>query len=121
MLIVRTDKTVYKPGETVLITMTLHNQLGTSQEYLFTSAQRYDVMIKRDGEIVYRWSEDRLFAQVITKLVIAPEDSRVFKAEWNLVNNHGEKVPPGIYTIYGGIVNAAGERGSTVIELRSFR
>lgn len=117
MLIVRTDKTVYKPNDTVLITLTLQNTTRTPQAYSFASMQRFDVLIKQDGKKIWQWSEERLFAQVFTKLVIAPGDSRVFKVEWNQVDRHGKRVQPGVYSIQAGIVNYEAERGSTVIEV----
>ncbi|HEU4962584.1 MAG TPA: BsuPI-related putative proteinase inhibitor [Bacilli bacterium] len=118
MLIVRTDQEAYRPGEQVRMTLTFCNESAQMRELLFTNAQRFDVVIKRNGEKVWQWSDGRLFAQVMTTLLVAPGDSRVFKAEWPQVDAQGNQVPPGAYEIEAWIVRTE-ERGETKIELKA--
>ncbi|TCP55970.1 intracellular proteinase inhibitor BsuPI [Tumebacillus sp. BK434] len=116
MLIIRTDKTAYRPEETVLITLLLQNDGKEAREYRFYTAQRFDVTAERDGQTLWQWSHDRLFAQVLTTLVIQPGDSRVFKADWKQTDLRGRTVPRGPVTLKGWIIGT-GERAETKIEL----
>jgi hypothetical protein len=116
MLIIRTDKKEYRPDETVVMTLVLQNEGPEAREYRFYTAQRFDVTAEREGQQLWQWSHDRLFAQVMTMLVIQPGDSRVFKAEWKQTDLRGRKVPRGIYTLRGWIVGT-GERAEEVVEL----
>ena len=104
MLVIRTDKQQYARGETVAIALQLKNEGATTREYSFSTAQRFDLIVERDGAKVWQWSDDRLFAQVLSTLAVRPGDSRLFKAEWGQVDAQGRPVPPGTYRIRGWIV-----------------
>ena len=82
MLIIRTDKQANQAGEQVRLTLTWHNDSGKVREAQFQTAQRFDVLVARDGLPVWRWSDGQHFAQVQAALRIAPGDSRVFRIEW---------------------------------------
>lgn len=116
MLIIRTDQETYRPGETVLFTMTWRNETEEVREYLFPNAQRFDIRITRNGEKVWQWSDGRLFAQVMTTLILPPGDSRVFKAEWKQVDENGRPVPPGEYQAEAWIVKTE-ERGTVQVNV----
>lgn len=116
MLIIRTDQETYRPGETVLFTMTWRNETEEVREYLFPNAQRFDIRITRNGEKVWQWSDGRLFAQVMTTLILPPGDSRVFKAEWKQVDEDGRPVPPGEYQAEAWIVKTE-ERGTVQVNV----
>jgi Intracellular proteinase inhibitor len=106
MLVIRTDKRNYGRGETVDVTLVLQNEGTTTREYHFRTAQRFDLFVERDGRKIWQWSDDLLFAQVLSTLTIRPGDSRQFKAEWKQVDASGQPVPVGRYTIYAWIVGA---------------
>lgn len=99
MLVIRTDKRNYLRGETVDVTLVLQNEGATTREYHFSTAQRFDLLVEKGGRKVWQWSDDRLFAQVLSTLVIRPGDSRLFKAEWNGKGPDGQPVPPGTYKL----------------------
>ncbi|MGB8956032.1 MAG: BsuPI-related putative proteinase inhibitor [Tumebacillaceae bacterium] len=106
MLVIRTDKRNYERGETVDVTLVLQNEGTTTREYHFSTAQRFDLFVERDGRKVWQWSDDLLFAQVLSTLAIRPGDSRQFKAEWKQVDASGQPVPAGRYTISAKIAGA---------------
>ncbi|MGZ4112386.1 MAG: BsuPI-related putative proteinase inhibitor [Tumebacillaceae bacterium] len=104
MLVIRTDKQTYRPDETVTMTLMWLNESPVQREYTFNNSQRFDILIEREGEKIWQWSDRRLFSQVYTTLLIAPGDSRLFKAEWNQMDSAGQPVPRGSYTIRAWIV-----------------
>ncbi|ASS76629.1 hypothetical protein CIG75_17750 [Tumebacillus algifaecis] len=116
MLTIRTDKTTYRPHETVLITLLLQNEGAEAREYHFATAQRFDVTAEREGQTLWQWSHDRLFAQMLSTLIIQPGDSRMFKAEWKQTDFNGRQVARGPIKLCGWIVGTE-ERAETQIEL----
>jgi hypothetical protein len=116
MLVIRTDKQMYRPDETVIITLMWINESDEQREYTFNNSQRFDILIEQEGQKVWQWSDRRLFSQMNSTLRIAPGDSRMFKAEWNQVDATGHKVPSGNYLIRAWIVRTE-ERGESEITL----
>ena len=99
---VETDKTVYKLGETVNITFTISNESNVFQKLTFNTAQTYDFVIfniAKNDLGFYRWSQGKMFAQVITEINLEPNEVKVFKEQWNQKSNSGSPVSAGTYRI----------------------
>ena len=59
------DRLVFAPGDSMRVVLQLSNRLDTPSTLLFPTAQRYDLrLVGADDEVLYRWSEERSFAQV---------------------------------------------------------
>ncbi|MCD6107037.1 MAG: S-layer homology domain-containing protein [Caldisericaceae bacterium] len=86
-----TDKTYYLVGEPVKITYTIINNSDNPLRFTFNTSQVYDFSIANYGwgALVYRWSEGKTFAQVITYLEIPAHSSKLFTAEWDQKTNMG--------------------------------
>jgi hypothetical protein len=105
---VETDKTVYKLGETVNITFTISNESNVFQKLTFNTAQTYDFVIfniAKNDLGFYRWSQGRMFADVITEINLEPNEVKVFKEQWNQKSNSGSPVSVGTYRINFWLVN----------------
>jgi len=97
---VETDKTVYKLGETVNITFTISNESNVFQKLTFNTAQTYDFVIfniTKNDLGFYRWSQGKMFAQVITEINLEPDEVKIFKEQWNQKSNSGSPVSAGTY------------------------
>ena len=97
---VETDKTVYKLGETVNITFTISNESNVFQKLTFNTAQTYDFVIfniTKNDLGFYRWSQGKMFAQVITEINLEPDEVKIFKEQWNQKSNSGSPVSVGTY------------------------
>ena len=97
---VETDKTVYKLGETVNITFTISNESNVFQKLTFNTAQTYDFVIfniAKNDLGFYRWSQGKMFAQVITEINLEPDEVKIFKEQWNQKSNSGSPVSAGTY------------------------
>jgi len=99
MLVLNTDKSVYRPDEPVRIQLVWKNEGSSPLEVRFATTQRFELQAERDGEVIWRWSDGLFFAQVFTTLVIRPGDSRVFTAEWSGKDSQGRRVPPDRYRL----------------------
>lgn len=51
-------------------------------EVTFRDAGRADFVVRADGEERWRWSEGRMFAQVVETVELAPGESFEIRAEW---------------------------------------
>lgn len=78
------------PGE-VRLTLHVTNTSSTPLDFTFPTSQRYDFVVEgAGGEQVWRWSDDRAFAQVITPATLAPGETWTVEAVWE----HGERTGP---------------------------
>jgi hypothetical protein len=65
----------------------------------FPTAQRYDFEVRTPGgELAWRWSDEHMFAQVLGEEVLAPGESREYRATWAPGRLAGEHVAIGRYT-----------------------
>jgi Intracellular proteinase inhibitor len=95
----RATKGVYPQGEPVELTLELVNRSQRPITLGFRTAQRYDLLIQSaQGQEVWRWSADRMFAQMLGEEVLAPNGG---KLTYHVAVR--EKIPPGSYTVIGVI------------------
>ncbi len=97
-----TDRSRYERGEPVFLRLTVRNR-GLAPALLeFATAQRYDFrVLQPDGRLVWQWSHDKVFAQVLGTLRLQPQQTRIYTERWDQVDNEGRPVPPGRYVVEG--------------------
>ncbi|OPX83875.1 MAG: N-acetylmuramoyl-L-alanine amidase XlyA precursor [Pelotomaculum sp. PtaB.Bin104] len=98
-----TNKSVYRQGEDVIITLVKTNVSGRNIDLTYRTTQRYDFVVRRRANQaeVWRWSRGRSFAQAISTITLRPGRRQTFRVAWDQSNNRGEPVPLGNYTIEG--------------------
>lgn len=75
-------------------TLTATNNSDNEVTLQFPTSQQYDFIVKSgDGRIVWQWSNGKMFAEVLTALVLTPSEEKVFIEEYSL--------PPGSYSAQG--------------------
>lgn len=97
------DAPSYKAAESIdiLVRLTLRNTHAQPVTLTFPSSQRYDARIWNDrGQIVYAWSADKLFAQVISTEQVGPGE-RTFAFTANVPN-----LAPGRYVAEAWLATA---------------
>lgn len=89
------DKT-FKTGESIPLELDVR-YLGKDPLPLnFSTSQRYDFQIEKEGEILWHWSKGRTFAQVLGQFSLSPELPHVrYRATFE---GH---LPQGRYTVRG--------------------
>ncbi|MDR5684060.1 MAG: BsuPI-related putative proteinase inhibitor [Armatimonadota bacterium] len=96
------NKEAYAVGEPVELTLTLSNRGTGPLVFQFNDGQRYDfVATGEDGTVVWVWSRDKAFIQVLGTLTITPGESRVYRDRWDQKDDRGVQVRPGRYVIEG--------------------
>lgn len=86
----------------VTFSVTVRNPGRGPLNCLLPTAQVYDVLVLREGRMVWRWSQGMRFAAVLTPLSLPPEGARAYRADWEtsqgaLRNLAGEPLEPGSY------------------------
>jgi hypothetical protein len=120
---VGTDKEVYQSGDPVAVTLIVSASESTSLYY--RTSQRFDFAVAdADGQVLWRWSADRAFLQVLGQGTIGPGTEPVYREAWSQRDSGGSRVPPGIYTVTGESThcdenydNCGGAVASTTIEI----
>ncbi len=95
-----TQKSQYKPGQPVRMTLRVVNTSGKSVIYNFGSGQRFDIAAANAaGTQVWDWASGKLFTQNLSSLSVAPGKALVYNMVWNGRDASGHPVPPGVYTL----------------------
>ncbi|MCK4241539.1 MAG: hypothetical protein KAX30_07935 [Candidatus Atribacteria bacterium] len=110
-----TDKINYFVGEPIKLTVKIFNYTEEDIVFHFNTAQRHDFIIEdEEGNEIWRWSKDKMFAMVLGEEILGPTNSEVtYTAEYR------NKLSPGYYKITGFFV--AQDRpmsGSIVVEVK---
>jgi len=101
-LVLSTDKEAYSPGEPVEVELAVRNPRSNPVTFQFADSQRYDFLVLReDGRLVWRWSHDKVFAQVLGTLTLEPGQELRYRARWAQVDQEGRRVPAGRYWVLG--------------------
>ncbi len=105
LVTLRTDKTVYQLGEDVRIALTVTNRSRQDFTATFPSAWQADFAVyDRAGKAHWRWSAGRMFAQALTTLTLKPGESRTYQAIWEQLDQRGERVKAGKYSLKGALL-----------------
>jgi len=87
-----------------LVRLALHATNSTTEPIRleFPSAQRYDFMIRTTaGEVVWSWSADKSFAQMLGAETVPPGGTLRYRAEWNSGGRKGSFEAVGWLTAFG--------------------
>lgn len=118
---ITTNKTEYRRGEPVSITLTKRNVSNSTISLRYRTGQRYEFLARRsDGTIVWRWSRGQVFTQQTARVTLPPGESQVFSVTWDQRDNRGLQVEPGTYIIAGRNMaeGLADREVSTTIRIR---
>lgn len=72
-----------KVGQNVRFSFRLVNNAGREEKLTFPSGQRYDFWATAGAREAWRWSDDRVFVQAVTRSTIAPQSSVSFAESWS--------------------------------------
>ena len=91
-------------GEPVTLRLVLHNRGAALRQLQCPSALTFDVrIVAPGGREIWRWSRGRMFAQMVTDIVVGSGESREFRVTWDQRTSEGAVVHPGRYEAEGWI------------------
>mgnify|MGYP001030298021 CR=1 FL=1 len=110
-----TDKVSYSFGEPVKMMFKVFNYTEENVVFHFNGSQRYDFIIEdEEGNEIWRWSKERMFAMVLGEEVLGPHNPEVIYTE-----EYKGKLSSGYYKVTGIFI--AKDRpmfGSIIIEVK---
>ena len=77
-----TDKMSYSVGESITMTFKVCNYTEDDTTFNFNTSQRYDFIIEdEEGNEIWRWSQDMMFAMVLGEEILGPDNPEVIYTE----------------------------------------
>lgn len=102
-LFLKLEKTATQAKEPVVMHLRVlaHQATDEPVQLDFSSSQKYDFIATRKGREIWRWSGGKLFAMMMSQIVLKPGESLHYTEPWDQRDNEGKLVPPGRYEIVG--------------------
>ena len=110
----RTNKNKYSLGEEVKVSVIVANKSLNPIELIFPSAQRYDFIVLKDGEEVWRWSNGKMFAMVLESLLLKPDEKQTFMETWK-----PKDIMSGEYEVIGIVTSRPAHRAICTFKINS--
>ncbi len=110
-----TDKMNYSVGEPIVMTLKIFNYTEEDITFHFNTSQRCDFIIEdEEGNKIWRWSQDRMFAMALGEETFEPDNPEVIYTE-----EYKDRLSPGYYKVTGIFVaQNRSMSGSIIIEVK---
>lgn len=93
-------------GQGAHFTLDVCNTTDQSHKLTFPTGQRYDFEVRRDGNLVWRWSDGKAFTQVYGEETWRPGECKTYDDAWNGRESDGGIAPPGRYSATGIVASS---------------
>ena len=91
-------------GETVEMKLTLRNAGDEPVSFYLGGSPAYDFVVSTtDGELVWHWMCAKFALASLGNETLEPGEELEFIGEWEQIDNRGEPVPPGVYSVRAGL------------------
>lgn len=106
---IRVNKPLYSSGESISMSLRVFNTTDQEITFSFRDARRYDFTIEdEEGQEVWRWSNGRMFAQVLGEETLGPGRVEVLYSEtYTGTLKAGEYKVTGILVASGRTISAS--------------
>lgn len=110
-----TDKMSYAVGEPIKMTLKVFNYTKENIVFCFNNSQRYDFIIEdEEGNEIWRWSKDRMFAMVLGEEILGLNNPEVI-----YTSEYKDRLSPGYYKVTGIFISQEKPMsGSIIIEVK---
>ena len=100
------ESTTYVQNEPIEFVLTGTNDTDRTIILNYTSSQQYDLYVETStGNELWRWSEDKLFAPVVSGLTFLPGETKSVSFLWNQKLADDSNLPTGDYVAKGTFFN----------------
>ena len=111
----QTDKSVYKLGEKVQMLYRVTNLRDESVKFVISHTPEWNFWIEKDGELI--WSAVKSWSDLITIIILAPDDSDEYSYVWDMKDNNNILVNVGKYNAIGGFYDGRGNYDHTKVSV----
>ena len=112
-------------GEQIRFDLESRNSSSQMVTLTFPDAQIYDFVVlpENSSEVIWRWSDNMTFPDVVTRLTFDPHSSKAYSVLWTGILADGTQLPAGNYRARGALVFdelasdplAASDKGSPLV------
>ncbi len=96
------DKSVYKQGETIAMSLTVLNQGSKTYQAQFASSKIYDFYLyTEEQQLAWKWSGDKMFAMALASRKLEPKQPLTYVVTFNQMLSSGKQLEPGRYQLIG--------------------
>jgi hypothetical protein len=96
---VSVGKDAYAIGEPVTVRLRVTNQASGPIAITMYTGQQYDLLVRQRGALIWQWSYDKAFTQVVRETSMPPGETLAFTWTWDQRDLQGRQVEPGAYDI----------------------
>jgi len=98
---ITTDKISYNVGDPIIMTLKVFNYTEEEITFHFNTGQRYDFVIEdEEGNEIWRWSQDMMFAMVLGEETLGPTNLEIiYTVEYKGKLNFGYYKVTGIFVV----------------------
>ncbi len=90
-----------KLGELLHFNISIENVDSKPRKLVFNSSQKFDIRVEdTTGRTVWTWSDGRMFAQMVERVTLEPQETTSFTAMWPMADSQGKAVKPGDYKAF---------------------
>jgi hypothetical protein len=112
------NKTVVKENESIDLSFTVENATNKNIQLEFPSKQMYDITAsfspsQNPENIVWKWSANKMFAQVVNYSILEAGKSRTFTVTWDCRDDSGVRLE-GTFYLTGELVSMPGGKSEAV-------
>lgn len=100
-LMLRIDGKEHRWRDPISMELIVKNPSKIDAQLTFSSAQKYDFIVKKGQEEIWRWGSGKVFAMMMDQIVLPPGESLQYTETWDQKDNEGETVLPGKYELAG--------------------
>ena len=114
VVLLASNEPAYQPGMVATFTIAVDNSTNAPLTMTFPAAQLYDVVVLAEETEVWRWSADRVFADVITERSFPPGLTLLGRVTWDWRDTAGAPLPPGTYRAVGSLASSPPRAGNVL-------
>lgn len=115
LFVLRVDKAVYRRGEPIVMTLSKSNISNRTITLDYTTSQRVDFRLRHRGQIIWTWSEGRVFLPVTGRETFRPGETKVYRE----VFTDTARLETGIYRLVGWNLATPQERLTVEFRIRA--
>jgi hypothetical protein len=100
------SKGTYAPGEPVSARLRVTNTASSPIPITTYTGQQSDLIVRQRGALIWQWSHDKAFTQVVRESTLTPGETLAFTWIWDQRDLQGRQVEPGRYELWAVFMGA---------------
>ncbi|MCK4259055.1 MAG: hypothetical protein KAX49_08760 [Halanaerobiales bacterium] len=91
------NKYIYSSGDIIEMTLNKYNVSNQEKKFRYNTSQYYDFIIKKDEQVIWRWSEGKYFLQSLQFKLLEPGQDYSAQEVWEIPDD----LNSGVYKVEG--------------------